>query len=141
MRTLDTSEQLDARQVWMELQLRESWHDDAQAASCARTPRYYILQNGQVRETDFAAWAAWAYIRLPDRRIRHTLIGQVHVETWFLAFDQGYIGDVPPILFETIVQGEPVNGSSARYTTMQDALAGHEVIVEGVKRTRLNAAN
>jgi hypothetical protein len=87
MRTLDTSEQLDARQVWMELQLRESWHDDAQAASCVRTPRYYILQNGQVRETDFAAWAAWAYIRLPDRRIRHTLIGQVHVETWFLAFD------------------------------------------------------
>jgi hypothetical protein len=141
MRTFDSSEQLDARQLWMELDLRETWQDDPHAASCLRTPRYYILQNEQVRETDFAVWAAWAYTRLRDRVIRHTLIEEVHVETFFLAFDQGYIGDAPPILFETIVQGEPVNGGSARYTTMQDALAGHEVIVQGVKRTRVNAPN
>ncbi len=135
MGTLDSSEQLEARQVWMELDLRETWHVDGQAASCVGDPRYYILQNGQVRETDFAAWAAWAYTRLREGVIRHTLIEHVNVYTVFLAFDQGYIGDGPPILFETVVQSGPVNSSSAGYTTMQDALAGHELIVEGVKRT------
>ncbi|MGH7231274.1 MAG: hypothetical protein ACREJU_07940 [Nitrospiraceae bacterium] len=93
MRALDTREPLEARQVWMELELRETWHVDGQAPSCMGSPQYYILHNGQVRETDFPAWAAWAYTHLPDRVIRDTSVENVGVDTVFLAFDQGYIGE------------------------------------------------
>jgi hypothetical protein len=45
-------------------------------------------------------------------------------------------------LFETVVQGGPLNGRSARYTTMDAALLGHEAMVERVQRgiftSRLN---
>ncbi len=97
---LDGKVRRDARQVWMELELRETWHVDGQAASCMGSLRYYILHNGKVREADFPAWAAWAHTHLPDRLIRHTRVENLSVDTVFLAFDQGCRGDGPPILLK-----------------------------------------
>jgi hypothetical protein len=141
MGALNTRERLEARQAWLELGLRETWQVEGQSIGSLGSPRYYILQDGKVREADFPAWAAWAYTRLPDRLIRHTVIeNNVSVDTVFLAFNQGCIGDGPPLLFETFVQGGPLSGKNVRYTTMDAAVAGHDAMVEHVKEGSLMTA-
>ena len=140
MGALNTRERLEARQMWLELGLRETWQVEGPSITSLGSPRYYVLHNGIVREADFPAWAAWAYTRLPDRLIRHTAVENVSVDTVFLAFDQGCIGDGPPLLFETVVQGGPLSGKNVRYTTMEAAVAGHDAMVEHVKEGSLITA-
>lgn len=134
MRVLDSREQREAAQVWMELELRETWQRQVQSVYCMGASRYYILHQGKVLETDFPTWAAWVYTHQAERLVCATHVETVEVNTVFLAFDQGYVGDSPSILFETIVVGGPLNGESAHYCLMEDALVGHEAMVERVKR-------
>jgi hypothetical protein len=131
---MDTGEQREAAQVWMELELRETWRRQVQSAGCMGASRYYILHNGKVSETDFPAWAAWVYTHQAEPLLRQTRVEAVEINTVFLSFDQGYVGGGPSILFETTVVGGPLNGQRAQYYLMDDALVGHEAMVERVKR-------
>lgn len=133
MEISDANERCDARQWWLELNLRETWQVDEQSITRMGGPRYYILRNGVVREADFPAWAAWVYTHQSDAVIRHTLVDTVEVITSFLAFDQGRMGDASPFLFETMIQGGPLDGCRARYSSLDNALAGHEAAVERVR--------
>ena len=48
------------------------------------------------------------------------------------AFDDG-----PPLIFETLVFGGPLAVTMERYTTLEQARAGHEVMVRRVSRLRV----
>ena len=121
--TLDTKEKREARQGWMELELRETWQDQAHSIGCSMDgQRYYVLHNGEVSEADFPARAAWVYTHQAERFICQTLVETVEVYTIFLAFNQGYVGGDPSILFETMVTGGLLNGLRQHYYTMEDAL-------------------
>lgn len=67
----------------------------------------------------------------PDRKrdnwcVGRTSVGKdVQVSTVFLGLDHGY-GEGPPILFETLVFGGPLDQSGDRYCTWEEAEAGHE---------------
>ena len=87
--------------------------------------RLYIeLDDGQVKQVDMLSWANWRAAH-PDPHVAEDNVGRYRVSTVFLGLDHGH-GRVP-VLYETMVfaGGSLVDGGMARYTTRQEALAGH----------------
>ena len=68
-------------------------------------------------------------------RIALTDLGDdVHVSTVWLGIDHGF-GAGPPLIFETMIFGGPRNEDTERYTTKEQALAGHNRIVAELARS------
>jgi hypothetical protein len=83
---------------------------------------------------DVAAWAAWAFEpdALRRRRVAYTYIRKsVSVSTVFLGFDHAFSfePETPPVLWETMIFGGPHDRYQERYTSREDALAGHACAV------------
>lgn len=61
-----------------------------------------------------------------DRKIQYDEItDDVSVSTVFLGIDHNHSGKGPPVLFETLVFGGPLDGNMDRYCTYSDAENGH----------------
>jgi hypothetical protein len=80
-------------------------------------------ENRTVLETDQVKWGEFFG---SDRRLvnQHEL-GESFVSTVFLGIDHNFSGVGPPLLFETLVQGGPMNDHMERYSTWDEAVAGH----------------
>ena len=107
------------------------------------TIKYYILDGKTVRpEPDLLKWAeafetADRLVRL-DRatvRVAGKPVVFVDVSTVFLGFDH-QIGEGPPLLFETMVFGGPLDQESDRCSTWEDAEKMHEKMMERVRSAR-----
>ena len=55
----------------------------------------------------------------------------VRVSTVYLGLDHQY-GDGPPLIFETMVFGGVFDGEQERYSTLEQAQAGHAAMVQRV---------
>ena len=97
-----------------------------------RLTKRYILEGREVREVSEAAWYEWMAGDFGRRRIAVTELNDAVVSTVFLPMDHGFDGD-PPILFETLVFGGPLDGELERYRTSEEAERGHAAMVERVK--------
>lgn len=66
--------------------------------------------------------------------VRKSIKGDIRVSTVWLGLDQNFLGDGPPIIFETMVFGVP-DEHQERYCTEAEAIAGHEKMCKryGVK--------
>ncbi len=73
-----------------------------------------------------------------DRRVAYTKIGDAEVSTVFLGLDHGF-GHGPPLLFESMIfwEGHGLNADQERYTTREEALAGHEAMVTRVRSAQI----
>lgn len=60
-------------------------------------------------------------------------IGDVRVSTVFLSMDHARIGETTPVLWETMIFGGEHDGYQERYTSHEDALAGHQRALDLVK--------
>lgn len=58
------------------------------------------------------------------------LENDVNVSTVFLRLDHNFFGEGPPILFETMIFGGPLDGYQLRYATWEEAEEGHEKAIE-----------
>jgi hypothetical protein len=99
-------------------------------------PKHYILNDdGSVEEVDLITWAEW--LEYPSNRIvGYTQItSQIWVSTVFIGLDHRFTGwpPGPPILFETMIFGGPLNQYQWRYSSHDDAISGHAA---AVKRAR-----
>jgi hypothetical protein len=86
--------------------------------------RYILVGHEPVEEPDLMKWGEW--FARADRRVRDTFRDGVRVSTVFLGLDHRFGRHGPPLLFETMVF---VNGSeegAERYSTWDEAEAGHE---------------
>lgn len=76
------------------------------------------------------------------RRVAHTRLftdrGIVDVSTIFLVLDHNYFGG-PPVLWETMVFGGPIDRHQWRYASREDAVRGHEETVSWA-RTAVDVA-
>lgn len=73
---------------------------------------------------------------IEDKRVALTELGNLgSVSTVFLRMDHNFTGEGPPVLFETLVFGGKLDGKMERYCTEAEALAGHERMVERVRKT------
>ena len=79
---------------------------------------------------DLIKWGKW--IGGADRKVKLTETGESRISTVFLGLDHSF-NDGPPILFETMVFGGAMDGEMDRYSTWEDAEAGHENMVVLVK--------
>lgn len=93
---------------------------------------YAIRKDGSIYPVaDVIEWAK--VFDREDRKIARTEIGGVTVSTVFLGLNHAW-GDGPPLLFETLVIEGPLDGNMDRYSTIEEARAGHEAMCEEVKK-------
>jgi hypothetical protein len=108
---------------------------------------HWKLEGREVVEVpELLDWAQW--METADRHVGKTYIGEYYISTVFLGIDHGWTTDVP-ILFETMVFGPAVeimrlNGTlmstresldyQPRYSTYDEAEAGHQQMCEEIKR-------
>ena len=97
---------------------------------------YTLDANHEVHECDLLTWA-----RALDntRRVAAYEKGDVLVSTVFLGLNHRF-GDGPPLLFETLVFGGPLDGEMDRYSTWDEAVAGHNAIVARVQQDHSDEA-
>lgn len=105
----------------------------------------YILGNDNrpiqigATDRDLMLWAIW-FENSASTRERIVATTRVpfggNVSTVFLGIDHNFGDQGPPILWETLIFGGVLDGDGARYTSHEDALAGHSRMVERVKASR-----
>jgi hypothetical protein len=118
---------------------------------------HWILDGDRsLKKVDLMTWAQW--FETNDRRLRREVAGGYWISTVFLGLNQQY-GEGPPLIFETLVavadgdgpKYEPaktveVDGMKiefpcggihgvhmARYSTYDQAIEGHEAVVERIR--------
>ena len=93
--------------------------------------KYVLDGHRAVPAESLVAWGRFFENR-DARRVATTEVGEVRVSTVFLGLDHSF-GEGPPLLFETMVFGGPLDEEMDRYTTWEQAEAGHAAMVERVK--------
>jgi len=90
---------------------------------------YYILDpERRVVPANLMTWARW--FENANRRVDWTQVtSEVTVSTVFLGIDHRWSGKGPPILFETMIFGGPLDQYQWRYSSWDDAEAGHKAAV------------
>lgn len=93
--------------------------------------KYYILQDKKaVVCPDLTKWAK--QFSQADRAVQKTVFpNDTRVSTVFLGLDHRF-GEGPPLLFETMVFGGPLDGEMDRYETWEDAVEGHKTMADRV---------
>lgn len=98
---------------------------------------YYILDgHTPVLVDDLVTWGKW--FELADRTVAKAHVGDSEVSTVFLGADYSW-GDGPPLLFETLVFGGPLADEMERYSTWEQAIAGHEAMVARCRKAEVLA--
>lgn len=87
----------------------------------------WILNGHEPVVVDMATWARW--FEENDRTVAKTHIGDIFISTVFIGINHRFIGNGPPLLFETMVFGGTYDGEIERYATWDEAQAGHKRMV------------
>jgi hypothetical protein len=97
---------------------------------------HYVLdESGEpVQEPDLSAWARW--FEGAERHVAQDLVGEVRVSTVFLGTDHRWRGTGPPVLWESMVFGGPLDGEQERYPSKKDAARGHAALVARVREAQ-----
>lgn len=102
--------------------------------------QYYVLdEKHRVWPAKFEEWMQWYEGSQfnGSRLVGWTQItSQVEVSTVFLGIDHRWIGKGPPIVFETMIFGGPLNHEQWRYSSWDDADAGHKAAVRKARRVQ-----
>lgn len=98
------------------------------------TGRHFVLRDRKIVPATLMEWAQW--FEAGNRKIARTELGpRGVVSTVFLGLDHGS-GNGPPILFETLVFGGPLDDEMERYSTLEEAEAGHAAMVERLREPK-----
>lgn len=89
---------------------------------------------------DFYVWAEW--FETADRSICQDLdedsegvYRQIRVSTVFLGLDSSLgLHDGPPLLYETMIFGGPLDGHTRRYATRDAAIIGHQEVCAELRK-------
>lgn len=96
------------------------------------SPLFYILDGHTLVGTNDAVEWGRFFEQHSLRRVAQTEIGDVRISTVFVGLDSG-TGDGPPLLFETMVFGGPLDQEQERCSTWEQAEAMHAAMVEKVR--------
>ena len=94
--------------------------------------KYYILKGRKPVAVDIMTWGSW--YGNADRKVKKDKVGDVSISTIFLGLNHQW-GDGPPLFFETLVFGGELDQEMDRYSTWEEAEAGHADMVERVKKS------
>jgi hypothetical protein len=104
---------------------------------------YILDSDGEPKKVhNILEWTEWS--RNPDnKRVAETFVGEARISTVFLAMDWN-VGDynyqlgkpATPILYETMIFGGVRDSDVYRWKTKQEALTGHQQIVDDLMKAR-----
>jgi hypothetical protein len=60
------------------------------------------------------------------RQVARTTIGRVTISTVWLGLNHCFLGEGPPLIYETMIFGGPHDEAQWRYASKEAALAGHD---------------
>ena len=80
-------------------------------------------QGNPVLEPDLMKWSKW-FEQSEKRVLARDDLGNIRVSTVFLGLDHSF-GSGPPLLWETMIFGGKHDDYQKRYSTRDEALAGH----------------
>lgn len=98
---------------------------------------YYLLEGKVPKKVTLTEWVNGNRYRddADDSwRVARTEIGDITISTVFLGLDHNHDGP-PPLVFETMVFGGPMNDWCERYSTWEEAEKGHQEVVDKVNQT------
>ena len=81
---------------------------------------------------DLMTWAKWCESNPALKIVKQEEVHGVKVSTVFLSLDHSF-GHGPPVLWETMIFGGEHDEYQERYSTYDDAVAGHQKAVEMVR--------
>ena len=90
--------------------------------------KYILVGKTPVPEHNLLKWGRW--LEKADRQVAFSIVGPVRISTVFLGLNHNFFRLEPPILFETLAFGGPFDGYQNRYSTWEEAEAGHKEMVE-----------
>lgn len=91
----------------------------------------YILEGKKpVPCNDLLTWGK--FLQSADRTVAKDTVGESGVSTVFLGLNHNF-GDGPPLIFETMVFGGDHDGDCERYSTWEEAEAGHKEVVSKLR--------
>jgi hypothetical protein len=90
-----------------------------------------ILVDGQVVPVDLMEWAK--QFSSADRRVAFTELPGAEISTVFLGLNHQFNPRLAPLWFETMVFGGEFDQEMDRYTTLEEAMQGHERMVARVR--------
>ncbi len=94
-------------------------------------PGTYTLDGHEPRPCeDVLEWGRW--LETNDRRVALDRIGTARVSTVFVGVDHR-LWAPPPLLFETMVFGGLLDDEQVRYSTWEEAEAGHAEVCQEVR--------
>jgi hypothetical protein len=96
---------------------------------------YTLRGHKPVPCADVLEWGRW--IESADRHVGSDYLGTIHVSTVFLGLNHQF-GNGRPMLFETMIFGGPLDQYTERYSTWDEAEAGHRRAVN-MMRERMPA--
>lgn len=91
---------------------------------------YYILKGKKAVPIDDVL--EWAKTFGKHKRVAENYIGRIRISTVFLGLDHQY-GEGKPLVFETMIFGGELDEEMDRYSTWEEAEAGHKAMIEKVK--------
>lgn len=92
--------------------------------------KYILKDKTPVKCDNLIEWAVW--YEKADKHVGKTdLPGGIQISTVFLGLDHAFCGK-EPLLFETMIFGGEHNEYQERYSTWEQAEAGHKRAVEMV---------
>jgi hypothetical protein len=94
-------------------------------------PSYY---NRAGESITLAEWAT-AFEDFEAKRVAKTTVGDAEVSTVWLGLDHQF-GDGPPLIFETMIFGGEHDQDGWRYSTEDEAAAGHARVVQALQEGR-----
>lgn len=95
--------------------------------------KYYVLEGHSPVECDLNTWQK-SIRNGPTRVARTDITDKIIVSTVFLGLNHRYLSEGPPILFETMTFGGSRNETMYRYSSWDDAEAGHNAEVKRVRQ-------
>jgi hypothetical protein len=75
----------------------------------------------------------WSILFHDERHVGDDQIGEVQISTVWVGLDYNFSGVGPPLIFETMIFGGPLDQEQWRYSTEQEAREGHKRAVELVQ--------
>ena len=76
-----------------------------------------------------------------QRQVNFSTFNNVSLSTVFLSLDHNHYGYGEPILYESLWFGGPFDGHSSRYKTRDEALLGHQRMLEEYLNELLSSRN
>jgi hypothetical protein len=95
---------------------------------------WYILdENNKPVESKINEYVDWEEANPTKKAVKQENVGDIRISTVFLGLDHAWNSDVP-VLWETMIFGGEHDQYQERYTSVEDALEGHQIALNLVNK-------